>query len=70
MARSIVLLPDDRCVLAGSVGYQSALVGVMPNASYDLSFGTDGVTDVQVGSSSTSIYSAIRQPWERTCLTP
>lgn len=69
MARSIVLMPDDRCVLAGSVGYQSALVGVMPNASYDLSFGTDGVTDVQVGSSSTSIYSAIRQPWDKVLIT-
>ena len=69
MARSIVLMPDDRCVLAGSVGYQSALVGVMPNASYDLSCGTDGVTDVQVGSSSTSIYSAIRQPWDKVLIT-
>jgi uncharacterized delta-60 repeat protein len=69
MARSIVLMPDDRCVLAGSVGYQSALVGVMPNASYDPSFGTQGVVDVQVGSSSTSIYSAIRQPWDKVLIT-
>lgn len=69
MARSIVLMPDDRCVLAGSVGYQSALVGVMPNASYDLSFSTQGVVDVQVGSSSTAIYSAIRQPWDKVLIT-
>ena len=69
MARSIVLMPDDRCVLAGSVGYQSALVGVMPNASYDLSFGTQGVVDVQVGTSSTSLYSAIRQPWDKVLIT-
>ncbi len=69
MARSIVLMPDDRCVLAGSVGYQSGLVGVMPNASGDLSFGTDGVADVQVGSSSTSLYAAIRQPWDKVLIT-
>ncbi|MBK8226771.1 MAG: T9SS type A sorting domain-containing protein [Flavobacteriales bacterium] len=68
-ANSIVLMPDQRCVLAGPSGTHAALVGIMPNASGDLSFGDQGEVIVQVGSSSTSLYQAIRQPWDKVLIT-
>lgn len=68
-ANSIVLMPDQRCVLAGPSGTHAALVGIMPNASSDLSFGDQGEVIVQVGASSTSLYQAIRQPWDKVLIT-
>lgn len=68
-AYSIVLLPDERCVLAGGVTNQAGLVGVLPFGPADPTFGTAGKVNVQLGSSSTSLYAALLQPWDKVLIT-
>lgn len=68
-AYSIVLLPDERCVLAGGVTNQAGLVGVLPTGGLDANFGTAGKVDVQLGSSSTTLYAALLQPWDKVLIT-
>lgn len=68
-AYSIVLLPDERCVLAGGVTNQAGLMGVLPTGGPDASFGTAGKVNVQLGSSSTTLYAALLQPWDKVLIT-
>ncbi|HRH37375.1 MAG TPA: T9SS type A sorting domain-containing protein [Flavobacteriales bacterium] len=68
-ATSILLLPDDHIVLAGKAGQHAGMLGLVSNDSLDQGFGTDGQVLIQLGSTSTSLYGALAQPWDKILLT-
>lgn len=68
-ANAIVLLPDERCVLAGPAGGHGGLMCVMPNGTPDMGFGNAGKVTVQLGTNSTTLYDGMLQPWDKVLIT-
>ncbi|MGV3661370.1 MAG: choice-of-anchor D domain-containing protein [Prosthecobacter sp.] len=59
---SLLVLPDGRILAAGEANGDAILVRLLPNGTYDTSFGTAGKSVVQVLSSTDTIYGIALQP--------